>query len=31
MLHPQNSSKAGALFAEIVEAHGFTGAVAATH
>ena len=28
MLHPKNSSKAGALF---VEARGFTGAVAAKH
>ena len=31
MLHPQNSSKAGALFAERVEARGFTSSIAAKH
>ena len=31
MLHPQNSSKPGAMFAERAEARGFTGAVAAKH
>ena len=31
MLHPQKSSKAGALFAERVEARGFTSSIAAKH